>query len=162
MMLALKQINPPNDPYFQVCRFSFLHRSIPSISAPQALKHPVLNPLNATPLQRLQQLRPSSQTLLRPPIPHPTPNPFVTLRPNIFLLIHQPIEELIRSFRRRLAVLFDLCFCALLRDRSQVSLDGHVDAGFFPGFAGRCFDFALVRFPTAFGQDPAFARGGLD
>lgn len=86
----------------------------------------------------------------------------MTLRPHILLLAHNTVKELVRGPRSRFAVLFDLCFGALLFDDSEVALNGHVDAGFFPGFARCGFDFAFVDFPAAFGQDPAFARGGLD
>jgi hypothetical protein len=86
----------------------------------------------------------------------------MALRPDVLLLIHQTVEEFVCRFGRLLAVLFDLRLVAHLRDRSQVSLNGHVDASFFPGFASRGFDFAFVGFPAAFGKDPAFARGRLD
>ena len=86
----------------------------------------------------------------------------MTLRPDIFFLIHQAIEELVRSFGCVLAVLFDLRLAAHLCDRSKIALDGHVDTSFFPGFASCGFNFAFVGFPAAFGQNPAFARGGLD
>lgn len=75
-------------------------------------------PFDTTPLQRLQQLRPSSQTLFGFFIAHPTPDPFMTLGPDVLLLVDQPIEEFIRSFGRVLAVLFDLRLTAHLRDCS--------------------------------------------
>lgn len=123
--------------------------------------HPLI-PLNATPLQRLQQLRPSNQTFPSLPITHPAANPLMALGPNVLLLVHQAVEELVGSARSGFAVLFDLRLAALLLDDAEVALDRHVDAGFLPGLARGRFDFALVRFPAAFGQHPAFARRGLD
>jgi len=75
----------------------------------------------------------------------------MALGPDVLLLVDQAVKEFVRSFRCMLAILFDLRLAAHLRDRSQVSFDGHVDARFFPGFAGRGFDFAFVSFPAAFG-----------
>jgi len=121
-----------------------------------------LIPLNATPLQRLQQLRPSEQTLPGLAIAHPAANPLMALGPDILLLLHEAVEEFVRGARSRFPVLFDLRLAALLLDDAQVTLDRHVDAGFLPGLAGRGLDFALVGFPSALGQDPAFARRGLD
>ena len=83
----------------------------------------------------------------------------MAFRPNVLFLVNQPIEELIRRFRRLFAVFLDLSFCAMFRNRSEVANDGHVDTRFFPGFARRGFDFAFVGFPAAFWKDPAFARG---
>jgi hypothetical protein len=108
-------------------------------------------PFDATPLQCLQQLRSSSQTLLGFFVAHPAPDPFMALGPDVLLLVDQAVKEFVRSLRRVLAVLFDLGLAAHLRDRSQVSFDGHVDARFFPSFAGRSFDFAFIGFPAAFG-----------
>jgi hypothetical protein len=126
-----------------------------------SLSHRLI-PLNATPLQRLQQLGPIQQAFPRLAIPHPAPDPLMALGPNILLLVHQPVKELVRRARSALAVLFDLRLAALLLDDAQVALDRHVDPGFLPGFAGRRLDFAFVGFPAAFGEHPAFARGGLD
>jgi len=86
----------------------------------------------------------------------------MTLRPNILLLVHQPIKELVSGPRSALPIFFDLRFAALLFDDAEVALDRDVDPGFFPGFAGGGFDFAFVGFPAALWEDPAFARGGLD
>jgi hypothetical protein len=74
----------------------------------------------------------------------------MALGPDVFLLLHQPVEEFVRSFGRMLAVLFDLRLAAHLCNRSQISLDSHVDAGFFPRLASCGFDFAFVGFPAAF------------
>lgn len=41
--------------------------------------------------------------------------------------------------------------------------DAAFDPRFLPRFAARCFLLCgFVGFPAAFGEDPAFARGGLD
>ena len=143
-----KQNNPPNDRNIRYVAYLFYtDRSLLSVQIVSQLSIP----FDPTPLQRLQQLRPSSQTLLGFFVTHPTPDPFMAFGPDVLLLVDQPVEELIRSFGRMLAVLFDLGLAAHLRDRSQVSFDGHVDARFFPSFASCGFDLAFVGFPAAFG-----------
>lgn len=86
----------------------------------------------------------------------------MTLGPSILLLLHPDLIEPIRRARGR-GVLADLRLAALLRDLAQVLVDLALDAGLLPGLAARGLLLRLlVRFPAAFGQDPAFAVGGLD
>lgn len=120
-------------------------------------------PLHPTPLQRLQQLRPLSQRLPRLLKPHPTPRPLMTLRPLPLLLHHLDLKKPIPRPGRKLPVFLDLRLRPLLLNVAQVPLDRDVDPGFFPGFArgGVCFG-RFVGFPAAFGEDPAFAGGGLN
>jgi hypothetical protein len=139
--------------------------SSPLLSSPLLIitnQHAPLTPLNTTPLQRLQQLRPVQQTLPCLAIPHPAPNPLMALGPHVLLLVHQAVKELVRRPRGALPILFNLRLAALLFDGPEVALDRDVDPGFLPGFARGGFDFAFVGFPAAFGQDPAFAGRGLD
>jgi len=100
-----KQNNPPNDRDIRYVAYLFYtdrsHLSVRSVLQ-------LLVPFDTTPLQRLQQLRPSSQTLLGFFVAHPTPDPFMAFGPNVLLLVDKPIEEFIRSLGRMLAVLFNL------------------------------------------------------
>lgn len=87
----------------------------------------------------------------------------MALGPHILLLVHQAVKELVRGPRSvASAILFNLRLAALLFDGPEVALDRDVDPGFLPGFAGGGFDFALVGFPAALWEDPAFAGRGLD
>lgn len=110
-----KQNIPPNDRYIRYVAYLFYtnrsHLSVRSVLQLSVPFHPA-------PLQRLEQLRPSSQTLFGLFIAHPTPDSFMALGPDVLLLVHQPVEEFIRRFGRVLAVLFDLRLAAHLRDRS--------------------------------------------
>ena len=84
------------------------------------------------------------------------------LRPTLLLLLNADLIETIHT-ARRVRVLLNLLFGPPFVDGAEVLLDLAFDPGFLPGFAtGRFFLCSLVRFPAAFGEDPAFARGGLD
>jgi len=86
----------------------------------------------------------------------------MALGPHVLLLVHQAVKELVRGPRSGFPILFDLRLAALLFDGPEVALDRDVDPGFLPGFARGGFDFALVGFPAALWEDPAFAGRGLD
>ena len=85
------------------------------------------------------------------------------LGPRLLLLLDPHLVEAITRPRSKRPVLLDLRLRPLLLDLAQIGFDFALDAGLFPGFAARRFVLGrFVRFPAAFGQDPAFAGGGLD
>lgn len=133
---------------------------------PSLYIHPPFRPqmlsLDTTSLQCFQQLRPFPQHLLSLGKAHPLPLPLVHLRPARLLLLDTDLVKLIRRPRSP-GVLGDLGFRALFSDGAEVGFDLAFDARFLPGFAaGGVLGGAFVGFPAAFGEDPAFASGGLD
>jgi hypothetical protein len=84
----------------------------------------------------------------------------VLLWPDSLLLLDRSLEEMVRGFwgRGRELVGFPL-FC----DEAEVVVDLANNASLFPGFTFRgVLGRGFVRFPAAFGEDPATASGGLD
>ena len=84
------------------------------------------------------------------------------LRPRLLLLLDPDLIKPVRRARRE-GVFPDDALAALLLDLAQVARDAALDARFLPGLAaGGFFLRALVGFPAALWEDPAFAVGGLD
>lgn len=76
------------------------------------------------------------------------------------LLFDGRFEEMVRGFGRLGG---ELIGSPPLGDEAEVVVDLDDDAGLFPSFAlGSILGGGLVRLPSALGENPAAASGGLD